>query len=78
MGQKIGVCIGEMRDVGLFESSGARGLLVKTLVLINIKKPLHKSVNVRSKKNGVFWVDFKYEHLLQFCYTCRVIEHDDF
>ena len=54
MGQKIRACIREIRDVDLFETPSARGSFVKTLLLIDIKKPLRKGVNKRNKKDGVF------------------------
>lgn len=59
--------MGKVRDVSLFKTLGARGLLAKTVVLKDIKKPLRIGVNAGTKKDGVFKVEFKYECLLQFC-----------
>ncbi|KAJ1395095.1 Zinc knuckle CX2CX4HX4C [Sesbania bispinosa] len=76
MGIKIGECMGPVNDANLYEIQG-RGSFVKVHVHLDIDKPLLHGVNVGSKKDGVFWVDFQYERLPQFCYSCGLIGHDE-
>ncbi|KAJ1380911.1 Zinc knuckle CX2CX4HX4C [Sesbania bispinosa] len=76
MGLKNGECMGPINDADIYEIQG-RGSFVKVQVQIDIDKPLMNGINVGSKKDGVFWVDFQYERLPQFCYLCGHIGHDD-
>ncbi|KAJ1380428.1 Zinc finger, CCHC-type [Sesbania bispinosa] len=63
-------------DAEMYEIQG-RGAFVKVQVQIDVDKPLLSGVNVGSKKDGVFWVDFQYERVPQFCYRCGLIGHDE-
>ena len=60
-----------------FEIQQANGVIVKALVWMNVGKPLKKGSNAGSRKDGNFWVDFKYERLAQFCYYCGMIGHEE-
>ena len=46
--------MGTMLDVALFEILGVHGMMIKTLVRLNISKALKVGVNAGSKVNGVF------------------------
>ncbi|XP_057433287.1 uncharacterized protein LOC130726080 [Lotus japonicus] len=76
MGMKIGSAIGDVLDVDLFEFPDKK-VIVKALVEIDVHKPLMTGINGGSHKDGVFWIDFKYERLLQFCFVCGVVGHGD-
>ncbi|XP_057446031.1 uncharacterized protein LOC130738135 [Lotus japonicus] len=76
MGTKVGSVIGEVLDVDLFELPDKR-VIVKVLVEMNVMKPLLSGINGGSHKDGVFWIDFKYEKLPQFCFICGRIGHGD-
>ncbi|XP_057444625.1 uncharacterized protein LOC130736865 [Lotus japonicus] len=76
MGTKIGSSIGEVLDVDLFELPD-RKVIVKAMVEIDVSKPLLEGINGGSHKDGVFWIDFKYEKLPQFCFICGIIGHGD-
>ncbi|KAJ1387928.1 Zinc knuckle CX2CX4HX4C [Sesbania bispinosa] len=47
------------------------------LVEIDISNPLLPGIDVGSKNDGVFWVNFQFEKLPQFCYSCGLIGHDE-
>ncbi|KAJ1378034.1 Zinc finger, CCHC-type [Sesbania bispinosa] len=76
MGEKIGANIGPVREVDIYEIKDS-GQFVKVLVELNIKKPLLSGILVGSKKDGITWVDFRYEKLPQFCYRCGQIGHEE-
>ncbi|KAJ1440637.1 Zinc finger, CCHC-type, partial [Sesbania bispinosa] len=76
MGWKIGESMGRVIDAIIFEILG-KGNFVKVLVEIDINNPLLMGVNAGSRKDEVFWVDFQFEKLPQFCYCCGRIGHDE-
>ncbi|KAJ1410421.1 Zinc knuckle CX2CX4HX4C [Sesbania bispinosa] len=76
MGHRIGSLIGEVKETNVFETKDWE-LFLKILVTINVKNPLKTGINVGIKKDGVCWVDFQYERLAQFCYSCGLIGNDE-
>ncbi|KAJ1381460.1 Zinc knuckle CX2CX4HX4C [Sesbania bispinosa] len=76
MGFEIGACMGEVMESDIFETK-EQGTFIKVLVLFYATKPLKSGISVASRTNGVSWVDFVYERLPQFCYSCGVIGHDE-
>ncbi|KAJ1390041.1 Zinc knuckle CX2CX4HX4C [Sesbania bispinosa] len=76
MGKKIGASMGRVLESNIYEVQG-RGSYVRTLVEIDAKNPLLRGVNAGSRKDRVFWVDFQYEKLPQFCYGCGIVGHDE-
>ncbi|KAJ1392464.1 Zinc knuckle CX2CX4HX4C [Sesbania bispinosa] len=68
--------MGRALESHVFEIQG-KGTYVRTLVEFNTSKPLLPSINVGSKKEVAFWVDFQFERLPQFCYKFGVIGHDE-
>ncbi|KAJ1412083.1 Zinc finger, CCHC-type [Sesbania bispinosa] len=73
MGQRIGSCMGTTLESFVFEVQGKDTYVID----FNTSKPLLPGINVGSRKEGVFWVDFQFEQLPQFCYKCGVIGHDE-
>ncbi|KAJ1379117.1 Zinc finger, CCHC-type [Sesbania bispinosa] len=74
MGLKIGSCLGNVLEFDVFDERD-RGTFVKILVEVDISKPLLPGIPVGSHKDGVTWVEFKYEQLPQFCFRCGYIGH---
>ncbi|KAJ1431787.1 Zinc knuckle CX2CX4HX4C [Sesbania bispinosa] len=74
MGQKIGACLGKVLSSELFEVRD-RGSFIKMLVSLDTTRPLKVGVHTGNKSDEVFWVDFQYEKLPQFCYSCGLIGH---
>ncbi|KAJ1390239.1 Zinc knuckle CX2CX4HX4C [Sesbania bispinosa] len=72
METKIGACMGEVRDSEVFEIK-EKGFFVKVLIKFDTTKPLKAGINVGSRDDGVSWVDFRYEKLPQFCYSCGLV-----
>ncbi|KAJ1406666.1 Zinc finger, CCHC-type [Sesbania bispinosa] len=76
MGMKIGSSMGKVLESDIYETKEA-GAYIRTLVEIDSLKPLLPGITVGSKKDGLSWVDFKYERLPQFCYKCGLIGHEE-
>ncbi|KAJ1379230.1 Zinc knuckle CX2CX4HX4C [Sesbania bispinosa] len=76
MGFKIGASIGEVFDSELFETK-EKGSFIKIMVCFDTTKPLKPGIHVGSKSDGVSWVDFLYEKIPQFCYSCGLVGHDE-
>ncbi|KAJ1431874.1 Zinc knuckle CX2CX4HX4C [Sesbania bispinosa] len=76
MGYKIGGCLGEVKTADLFEIRD-RGSFLKLLINLDSSNPLKAGIHVGSKSDGVHWVDFEYERLPQFCYSCGKIGHEE-
>ncbi|KAJ1431055.1 Zinc finger, CCHC-type [Sesbania bispinosa] len=76
MGRKNGSCMGKVVEFEVFEGRD-KVTFVKLLVEIDIHKPLLSGIPVGSNKDGISWVDFKYERLPQFCYKCGLVGHDE-
>ncbi|KAJ1379363.1 Zinc knuckle CX2CX4HX4C [Sesbania bispinosa] len=76
MGYRIGPCLGEVKDSGVFEVRDRRSF-IKILVDHDSTKPLLPGINIGSHADGVMWVDFQYERLPQFCYSCGLVGHEE-
>lgn len=76
MALKIGGCIGEVLDSGKIMMPD-KSITMKVKVMLNLSDAVKKGVNAGSKSDGVFWVDFRYEKLTQFCFRCGKIGHGE-
>ena len=64
---QVGVCI----DVETDEHGCYMGKFIRIRVLIDISKPLHHGKRIRLGIDpSIYWVDFKYERLLEFIFIC--------
>ncbi|KAJ1418141.1 Zinc knuckle CX2CX4HX4C [Sesbania bispinosa] len=73
---RLGVCMGTVMEADVFEIQG-RGSYIRVLIEIEVSKPLLPGINAGSRKDGIFWADFKIERVPQFCYKCGIIGHDE-
>ncbi|KAJ1387554.1 Zinc knuckle CX2CX4HX4C [Sesbania bispinosa] len=76
MGSKIGACMGEVVDAEAFATK-EKGSFIKVKVNFDTTQPPKPGVNVGSRANGVTWVDFRYERLPQFRYSCGLVGHEE-
>ncbi|MED6149479.1 hypothetical protein PIB30_062915 [Stylosanthes scabra] len=44
---------------------------------MKLTQPILKGTHIGSHKDGITWVDFRYERLPTFCYFCGRIGHDE-
>ncbi|KAJ1397238.1 Zinc finger, CCHC-type [Sesbania bispinosa] len=68
--------MGTVSESEIYEVQG-KGSYIRVLVEMDISNPLLPGINAGSKMDGVFWVEFQYEKLPQFCYSCGIIGHDE-
>jgi hypothetical protein len=50
-------------------------LIIKIKVNLEIHKPIKAGIHIGSVEDGVHWIDFRYEKLPHFCFTCGLIGH---
>ena len=72
IGETIGT-ITKPKDVG--EMKG--GSFMKVQVEVDISKPLCRGRKISWDQNSEGWVAFQYERLLNICYWCELVSHDD-
>ncbi|KAK6161567.1 hypothetical protein DH2020_004948 [Rehmannia glutinosa] len=73
-GLKVGGLFTEVQDVFIPDSGIVKGRCIKLLALIDLAKPLLRGTHIRL--GGVkWWVNFKYENLMGFCFYCGFIGH---
>jgi hypothetical protein len=51
--------------------------IIKIKVGINIEDPIHHGMFIGNTRDGINWVDFKYENLPMFCFSCGLIGHNE-
>ncbi|XP_056160996.1 uncharacterized protein At4g02000-like [Syzygium oleosum] len=66
--------IGEVVEVKLDSRGGGPSRSCKVRVLVNLSNPL-KTGTIVDLKHKKIWVDFRYERLPHFCYSCWRIGH---
>jgi hypothetical protein len=78
VGEDIGQEIGRLLEVDVPENGFGWGEYLRIRVEIDIAQPLLRGCILQSDESdggGLFWVDFKYEHLPIFCYRCGRLGH---
>ncbi|KAF7826658.1 cysteine desulfurase mitochondrial-like [Senna tora] len=50
---------------------------MKGLINFSVKNAIRKGANLGNKKDGVFWVDFRYEKIPRCCFSCGMFGHDE-
>ncbi|KAF7826694.1 cysteine desulfurase mitochondrial-like [Senna tora] len=60
----------------MFEDMNTGGHFMKGFVHFDLRKPIRKGVNLGNTKDGIFWVDFRYEKIPKFCCTCGLFGHE--
>jgi len=74
MGKEMGNQLGEVLDVGLYDfPDNARTVKVK--IFFNICNPIRAGMFIGNKRDGINWVDFRFENLPMFFFGCGLIGH---
>lgn len=74
MGKALGGQMGTVLDAGIYDFPD-RTRAIKIKVLFNIMNPIRAGMHIGNKKDGVTWIDFRYENLPTFCFVCGLIGH---
>lgn len=74
----LGDKIGMFREVDVGDDGLAAGRVLRIKVVIDIRKPLMRSIMVKvGSEEKDKWCPFAYKFLPDFCYTCGSIGHVD-
>lgn len=76
MGEKIYAKIGQVLEANLYIFP-KKVTLIKAKLCFNIKKSLKPDVHIGIKKEGNTWIDFRYEKIHMFCFSCGIIGHNE-
>jgi hypothetical protein len=76
MGRHLGAQLGKVEDVGLYDYP-QKARIVKIKVKLNVEEPIRAGLFIGNPKDGINWVDFRYENLPMFCFGCGLIGHNE-
>ncbi|CAH9100014.1 unnamed protein product [Cuscuta epithymum] len=74
--QKIGNYLDKFVHLDENQIDGSCSVYLRIKISLDICEPLQKGTKIQ-KDNREFWVDFKYEKLPRFCFTCGIIGHTE-
>lgn len=77
LGRSIGSPIGKVVQVVDSDENGTIGHSLRVRVSIDVSKPLSRGRKLWDNGVAVGWVSFRYERLLNFCYWCGSLMHED-
>ncbi|RYR20479.1 hypothetical protein Ahy_B03g065634 [Arachis hypogaea] len=75
LGSKVGETLGRVLETDLFSLRGKEDRLLKTKVMLDITKPLRRSIKISGINQKVTEVNLKYECIGNFCYYYGFIGH---
>jgi hypothetical protein len=76
MGRHLGLQLGKVEDAAIYDYP-QKARIVKVKVCINIEEPIRPGMFIGNPKDGINWVDFRYENLPMFCFNCGLIGHNE-
>jgi hypothetical protein len=76
MGKHIGAQLGLAEDSALYDFPD-KARIVKIKVQIDATQPIRPGIFIGNVKDGIKWVDFRYENLPLFCFQCGYIGHSE-
>ncbi|KAF7839223.1 cysteine desulfurase mitochondrial-like [Senna tora] len=76
MAKKLCSLMGDVLEVGFYEDQAGGTFFMKGLINFSVKNAIQKGANLGNKKDGVFWVDFRYEKIPRCCFSCGMFGHD--
>ncbi|KAF7823757.1 cysteine desulfurase mitochondrial-like [Senna tora] len=50
---------------------------MKGLIFFELKNALRKGINLGNTKDGIYWVDYRFERVPKCCYSCGVFGHEE-
>lgn len=74
MGMQLGAQIGTVEETAIYDYPDNAKIL-KIKVQFNINDPIRPGMYIGNGNDGINWVDFRYENLPLFCFSCGLIGH---
>jgi hypothetical protein len=65
-----------VEDAALYDFPD-KARIVKIRVQIDTNQPIRPGIFIGNTKDGIKWVDFRYENLPMFCFMCGHIGHNE-
>jgi len=75
MGKEMGSQLGQLLDVSLYEFT-ENVETIKVKILFNINQPIRAGMFISNDRDGITWVDFRFENLPMFCFGCGLMGHN--
>jgi hypothetical protein len=75
MGKEMGGQIGTVLDVGIYDFPGS-AKTVKVKINFNVQHPIRPGMYIGNNRDGISWIDFRYENLPMFCFGCGLVGHN--
>jgi hypothetical protein len=76
MGKHLGSQLGKVMDSGLYDYP-QKARIVKIRVCLDINEPIRPGMFIGNTRDGINWVDFRYENLPMFCFRCGIVGHTE-
>lgn len=74
MGMQLGSQIGKVEEAAIYDYPD-NAKIIKIKVQFDLAKPIRACMYIGNDKDGINWVDFRYENLPLFCFKCGFIGH---
>jgi hypothetical protein len=76
MGKHLGSQLGVVEEAAIYDFPD-KARIVKIKVQLDITDPIKPGIFIGNTKDGIKWVDFRYENLPMFCFLCGLIGHNE-
>jgi hypothetical protein len=76
MGKHIGSQLGRVEDAAIYDYP-QKARIIKIKVYINIEEAIKPGMFICNTRDGIKWVDFRYENLPMFCFNCGLVGHNE-
>jgi hypothetical protein len=76
MGKHLGAQIGQVEDAAIYDFPD-KARIIKIKVHIDTNQPIKPGIFIGNAKDGIKWIDFRYENLPMFCFLCGYIGHNE-
>jgi hypothetical protein len=76
MGKHLGSQLGLVEDSAIYDFPD-KARIIKIKVQIDSNQPIRPGIFIGNTKDGIKWVDFRYENMPMFCFQCGYIGHNE-
>jgi hypothetical protein len=76
MGKHLGAQLGQVEEAAIYDFPD-KARIIKIKVHIDTTQPILPGIFIGNAKDGIKWIDFRYENLPMFCFLCGYIGHNE-